>query len=225
MPNPDLHNLPRLERHFYQAFAVVHWNMNVLPATRGWLNDSFHREFRELLLHACIRESLACPAYCLMPDHLHIMWMGLSLDSEQLNGIKFLRTQLNRLLSGERLNGRKTALNSHSEPRLRWKLQPQAHDHVLRDQERKQNAFGRVCFYILANPVRARLVEDERQWPFSGATVPGYPELNPFQNGYWETFWKIYYKLRAPEPDVPIEPVTARPAVLSRARPQSNATS
>jgi len=27
MPNPDLHNLPRLERSRYQAFAAVHWTM------------------------------------------------------------------------------------------------------------------------------------------------------------------------------------------------------
>jgi REP element-mobilizing transposase RayT len=225
MPNPDLHNLPRLERHFYRAFAVVHWNMNVLPATQGWLNDSFHHDFRELLLHACTRESLVCPAYCLMPDHLHFMWMGLSLNSEQLNGIKFLRTQLNRLLVGNRLDGREAALISRSGPRLRWKLQPQAHDHVLREEERKQNAFSRVCFYVLANPVRARLVEVEQQWPFSGATVPGYPELNPFQNGYWEMFWRIYYKLCERVPGISVEPKTVRSAVLSRPRPQSNGMS
>jgi hypothetical protein len=30
-------------------------------------------------------------------------------------------------------------------------------------------------------------------WPFEGAIVPGYPDLDPRQDDYWERFWKIYY--------------------------------
>jgi hypothetical protein len=116
MANPDLHYLPRLEQRFYQAFAVVHWNMNVLPAVPGWLGDRFHRDFREIMLHACVRERLVCPAYCLMPDHLHLMWMGLSVTSDQFNGMKFLRTQLNRLLAGNLLENRESAVDSRPRP-------------------------------------------------------------------------------------------------------------
>ena len=76
MPNPDLHSLPRLERWCYQAFAAVHWTMKVEPAVPGWLTEPFHGDFRTVLLHACAREKLFCPAYCLMPDHLHLMWLG-----------------------------------------------------------------------------------------------------------------------------------------------------
>jgi putative transposase len=83
---------------------------------------------------------------------------------------------------------------------VQWELQPQAYDHVLREDERKQNAFAKVCFYILANPVRAELMKREDDWPFSGAIVPGYPDLYPFQEVYWELFWKIYYRHREPTP-------------------------
>jgi len=232
MSNPDLHSLPRLERSRYQAFAAVHWTMKVEPAIPGWLTANFHQDFRMLLLHACARERLFCPAYCLMPDHLHLMWLGLSLESDQLNGVKFMRTYLNRLLKGNLLENRgkfagKTfavdsrprpqnqarglvrenkagsAVNSRLRPQVGWKLQSQAHDHVLREEERKHNAFARVCFYILANPMRAELVEHETEWPFSGAVVPGYPDLYPFQEDYWELFWKIYYQQREP---MPVEP-------------------
>jgi hypothetical protein len=34
------------------------------------------------------------------------------------------------------------------------------------------------CAYILANPVRAQLVKNETDWPYSGAIVPGYNDLN-----------------------------------------------
>jgi len=203
MSNPDLHHLPRLERRFYQAFAVVHWNMNVEPALPGWLDERFHSNFRELLVHACARERLFSPAYCLMPDHLHLMWMGLSLGSDQLNAVKFLRLHLNRLLADEGLQHKGSAVDSRPQPQHHWRLQPQAHDHVLREEERKQNAFASVCFYILANPVRAKLVKREQEWLFSGAVAPGYPDLHPFQENCWELFWKIYYKHREPTPKEP----------------------
>ena len=214
MSNPDLHHLTRLERSHYQAFAAVHWTMRIEPATPGWLDDHFHHQFREVLLHACVRENLACPAYCLMPDHLHLMLLGMAVASDQLNATKFLRLHVNRLLAGEALHKfaarssilRSTAAeNGRAQPRNKWKLQPQAHDHVLREEERKQGAFASVCFYILANPVRAKLVAKETEWEFSGAVVPGYPDLHPLREDYWELFWKLYYKQREPMPTEPLK--------------------
>jgi putative transposase len=201
--NPNLHHLTRLERCHYQAFAAVHWTMRVEPRTLGWLDDRFHFEFRETLLHACVRENLVCPTYCLMPDHLHLMLLGLAVASDQLNAVKFLRLHLNRLLKGEPLQ--KFAALSRAQPPREWKLQPQAHDHVLREEERKQGAFASVCFYILANPVRAELEEKETEWGFSGAVVPGYADLHPLAKGYWDLFWKLYYKQREPMPTEPLK--------------------
>lgn len=36
-------------------------------------------------------------------------------------------------------------------------------------------------------------------WRFSGAVVPGYPNLHPLQLDYWEKFWPIYAKKRETE--------------------------
>ena len=201
MSNPDLHHLPRLERSCYQAFAAVHWTMRIEPLLQGWLDERFHFEFREVLLHACVRERLVCPTYCLMPDHLHLMLLGLAVASDQLNAIKFLRLQLNRLLGGESLQ--KMAVFSRTQPRSGWRLQPQAHDHVLREEERKRGAFASVCFYILANPVRAELVGAEVEWKFSGSMLPGYPDLHPLQDDYWQLFWKLYAQQRESAPKEP----------------------
>src|SRR6266487_2621232 len=143
---------------------------------------AFHATFRELMLHAAARERLLCPAYCLMPDHLHLVCMGLRRETDQLNAMKFLRTQLEPALG----RGRE------------W--QHQAHDHVLREEERRREAFARFCFYTLANPVRAELVACDRDWPYSGAIVPGYPTLHPLAEDYWELFWKRYIAEREAEP-------------------------
>ena len=64
-----------------------------------------------------------------MPDHIHLIWMGLEFDSDQLNGMSFLRRYLEPMLSPD-------------------KFQPQPHDHVLKQEERKRNAFEKVCFTI-----------------------------------------------------------------------------
>ena len=181
-------NLPRLERHFYQGHAVVFWTNTLENRARGWLTPGFHSVFRELMLHAAARESLFCPAYCLMPDHLHLVWMGLRRESDQANAMKFRRTNLEPAL-GE---GRE------------WQHQP--HDHVLRERERRRNAFSSFCFYTLANPVRAELVKRELDWPYNGAIVPGYPTLHPLAEGYWKLFWSLYVQERESEPVPPRTP-------------------
>jgi putative transposase len=173
------HYLPRLNREFYQGDSIVHWTLTLFDRKAGWLDDAFHLKFRELLLHVAAREGLFCPAYCLMPDHIHLMWMGLSRDTDQKNGMAFLRTHLEPLLSPH-------------------KFQSQPYDHVLREEERKRGAFAKICFYILANPVRAQLVKESELWPFCGTVVPGYPKLHPMNEDFWPKFWKLYLAARAP---------------------------
>jgi REP element-mobilizing transposase RayT len=177
---PRAYYLPRLSREFYQGDAAVHWTLTVFDRHTGWLTDFFHSQFRELMLHAAAREGLFCPAYCLMPDHIHLMWLGLRRDTDQKNAMSFLRTHLEPLLSPHQ-------------------FQPQAHDHVLRQEERKRDAFAKICFYILANPVRAQLTKESERWPYGGAIVPGYPKLHPLDEDFWPKFWKLFEQYRQPE--------------------------
>ncbi len=197
--------LPRLPREYYQGDAFVHWTLTIHNRATGWLTDTFHARFRELMIHAAAREGLFCPTYCLMPDHLHLLWLGLRRDSDQLNGMAFLRTYLEPALVGDEVASRpdKRDLN-HKEHSLRCALprirfQPQAHDSVLREQEREHGALAKACFYLLDNPVQAKLVSLPAEWRFSGAIVPGYPTLQPLNADFWEKFWKLYTAARQPD--------------------------
>jgi len=144
----------------------------------GWLNEAFHAAFREMMLHAGAREGLLCPAYCLMSDHLHFVWMGLRKDTEQRNAMKFLRAQLGAVLKPA-------------------KFQHQPHDHVLRPEERRRRAFSLACAdYVLLNPLKAELVSAPIAWPYLGAVIPGYPRLNVFASDYWPWLWRHYFKVR-----------------------------
>ncbi len=165
--------LPRLPREWYRGRAVVFWTHTLEQRAVGWLSDAFHGRFREVMLHACARYQLACPVYALMPDHWHIVWMGLADESDQHSATKFLRLHLRHHLGAAR-------------------LQDRAHDHVLREGERKRNAFMAACHYVRENPVRAGLTMQERDWKYLGAMVPGYPDFDFHAESFWDDYWKIY---------------------------------
>jgi REP element-mobilizing transposase RayT len=169
-------HLPRLAPEFYRGFAFVHWTLTVENRTTGWLAAALHHDWQLCLLHACARYRLACPAYVLMPDHMHLVWLGLRDDSDQRLAIEFFRRHLRPALSP-----------------ADW--QRQAHDHMLRDGERKRDAFVNLANYIFENPVRAGLAQCSADYPFLGCCVPGYPELDVRAADYWERFWRVYNHL------------------------------
>ena len=178
MDHPDY--LPRLEPSAYRGHAWVHWTMTLHDRVTGWLDDAMHRTIRELLLHTLARHHLHCPAYCLMPDHAHFLWMGLGEGSDQLLAARFFRKHWN------------SALQQHG-----IHLQNQAYDHVLREDERRPDAFEDTVLYIFHNPKRAGLVVDWQDWPFLGTVAPGFPELPVFPVGaFWPRFWKIHNRER-----------------------------
>ena len=152
----------------------------------GWLTERFHYHFRESLLHTLVRFDLACPVYCLMPDHMHLVWMGINDHSDQLNGMAFFRRHLNPILAP-------------------YRLQKQAYDHILKESEREKNAFQSLVFYILENPVRQGLASRREQYAYSGTLIPGYPDLDVMTDEYWLRFWRIVEKITSkgeqPRPD------------------------
>jgi REP element-mobilizing transposase RayT len=161
--------LPRLAQQHYQGSAHVLWTYVVKDRRRGWLDTAFHSLFRETLLHTCARYHLGCARYVLMPDHMHLIWVGAIPASDQLKANKFLRRHLP----------------------LEW--QKQAHDHILREEERKRNAFADACLYLRQNPVRAGLVDSAQDWAFKGSLVPGFPDLDPLQS---DAFWRCFQAYR-----------------------------
>ena len=171
-------HLPRLRPEFYRGFAMVHWTMTTQNRATGWLDDRFHLQWREMLLHTATRYRMLCPTYCLMPDHAHILWAGIAETADQRAAMRFFRTHTGSVLS------------THT-----W--QKQSFDHVLREHEQANDAVATACRYIVENPVRKGLARESADWRFSGAMIPGYPFLDPKNDGFWHLFWRIYNELRA----------------------------
>jgi len=174
-------DLKRLDPSYYRGQAYVHWSLTMHDRKTGWLVPIFYYKFREILTHTLFRYGLCCPIYCLMPDHLHLLWIGVTDGCDQRTAMKFFRKQLNPVLS-----------------KLDARLQKQPYDHVLREEERERNAFENVAEYIARNPERKDLVPPDgfADYRFTGCLVPGYPDVQPFQTGHWDLFWSLYSRLR-----------------------------
>lgn len=174
--------LHRLTPQAYCGRACVHWTMTMNRRATGWLDALLHARLREILLHASAHSETLCAVYCLMPDHGHFLVMGVSERSNSHSWARLLRRHWNTLLPAE------------------TRLQRQAYDHVLRRDERERNAFQKIAFYILENPVRKGLVRAAADWPFAGTIVPGFPSLRPSLEGFWDSFWRAHATLDSRNP-------------------------
>lgn len=122
------------------------------------------------------KHRVVIPAYCLMPDHMHILAAGIAPDTDQLLWAKATRRALNLVLAPIR-------------------LQKQAYDHVLRPSEARPDAFAVLVHYLIENPVRAGLASDAASCPHIGACVPELPDLDPRQIYFPERWWRYWAEL------------------------------
>lgn len=174
--------LKRLPPSAYRGQACVHWSMTIQDRKTGWLIPIFYYKFRELLTHTMFRYGICCPIFCLMPEHMHLLWLGVRNTADQRLAMKFFRSQLHAVLE-----------------KLDVRLQDQGYDHVLRDDERQPMAFQSVAEYIARNPERRQLVPIDgfRTYPYTSCLIPGYPDLSPFQPDFWDLFERIASSLRS----------------------------
>ncbi len=175
-------HLPRLPAEYYRGMAIVHWTMTIKERKKGWLTPAFYYKCREFLAHTMFRYRLCCPVFCCMPDHFHLLLIGLHEDADQRNALKFFRRHLNGEL-------KKSGVE----------LQRQAYDHVLSDDEKQETAFRILVEYIARNPERCQLVEPDqfKDYCYSGSVVPGYPEIDILQPSGWERFEKACSYLKS----------------------------
>ena len=138
----------RLSRNVYeipsQAFSITicTWNRRAL-----FLNETWAMLVLDSLHSGPFGEQTERYAYCLMPDHLHLL-VAPREDNliDLLNGWKSFTANL---------------LRKNGVEQSCW--QRSFYDHALRKEEDIQ----KVAEYIVNNPVRAGLVTEWRAYPFS----------------------------------------------------------
>lgn len=108
-------------------------------------------------------------AFCVMPDHVHILLEGKTSNSDV---VKFIARW--KQTTGY-------VFRKHLSRRF-W--QRRFYDHVLRRWEDLEC----VAWYIWMNPVRKGLVVDPQQYPFSGSFTVEWPK-NSAPNSGWIPPW------------------------------------
>jgi putative transposase len=123
---------------------------------RVFSSDDDYALYRDLLAEQCRKQGVACWAYCLMPNHVHLV---LVPDREE---------GLGRAL-GETHRRYSTAINARL--RVTGHLFQARFGSAAMDEEHLMAASR----YVALNPVRARLVERAEDWRWSsvGAHLSG----------------------------------------------------
>jgi putative transposase len=113
-----------------------------------YLDDTDRRAFLAVLSQVCERYDWSCHSYCLMTNHYHLLIetraATLSRGMRQLNGVYTQRFNRMHGRVGHVYQGRYSAILVQRER------------HLLE-----------VLRYIVLNPVRARMVSDASDWPWS----------------------------------------------------------
>ena len=111
----------------------------------------------------------AVPAYCLMPDHVHLLLEGTTDEADLREAVR----------AWKQLVG--YAWKSQTKAHL-W--QTGFHDRVLREGDDTRA----VVRYLLNNPVRAGLVGNAADYRWSGSSRYTFEELAEHA-GHWRPSW------------------------------------
>lgn len=162
----QVQNLPSSQRSYelYENYRKAYARFErALEKSDGprWLAEPHIADIIQSELNALHPDYYHLHAYCLMPNHLHLLvdLQDIAPPSPRKNGIQFTAlTQALWLLKGRTGHAYQKALRQNGRFWAR-----EFYDHVVRDDKE----YERILKYIVNNPVKAGLVEEWQQWPFT----------------------------------------------------------
>jgi REP element-mobilizing transposase RayT len=154
----------RLQEAAYRGRKAVTFTVCTQRRMRGLADPAVHDAFVPIMGRSCEGTDSMVSLYCLMPDHAHVIFSGMSDVAAPKRAMETFKH-----LSGMWL--------AEHRPHLRW--QKDFHDRILRRKE-----IAATCRYIALNPVRAGLAEDIHGWPFTGSV--GFELGEVLLDAFWE---------------------------------------
>jgi REP element-mobilizing transposase RayT len=142
---------PRLDGFAYRGRYAYFVTGNTAGRERA-LRGDFAQACVAILEESAAARGFDLLAYCLMPDHFHLLAQGVVPDADLVRFVQLFK--------------QKTGYRYKQETRRQlWRRS--YYDHVLRDED----AIEDIAAYIWHNPVRAGLAEDAASYQFSGPPV------------------------------------------------------
>ena len=140
------------------SVAFDRWD-RLLAEAKGeakWLERADVAEVVANVFHRGERQLYDLDALCIMPNHVHAVLTPLCVEDGQCHSLGEITQSVkgSSAYEANRVLGRRGPFWQH-----------ESYDHVVRDA----GELARVVRYVLLNPVKARLVDDWRDWPWSYA--------------------------------------------------------
>ncbi len=155
------HRLPDVMYHGRKCIAFTATE----AARRSCLaREDIHQAMRESLTSASVRHASLVPVYCLMPDHFHVMFLGLNEESRPKLAMERFKYEFGNWLK-----------EFHPDV----DLQKGYYDHIVRRSE----GWEVQARYFALNPVRKGLAQDIFEWPFTGSI--GYELEEVLLDAWW----------------------------------------
>jgi REP element-mobilizing transposase RayT len=142
----------RLSRVCYRGFVAVAYTACLRLAVGRTLDDELRRLIEVTLWESATKHDSSIPAWCLMPDHVHVIYQGKSVKSDTWKAIVGFKQRTGFWLAKHR-------------PEIVW--QKDFYDHVIRSDESLETH----VMYIVTNPVRAGVVGNWWEYPYLGGTM------------------------------------------------------
>ncbi len=140
----------RLPAAAYRGEVIVAFTSRIEGAADAFTDEQLVERFKMYLETSAKRYRCLIPIFCFMTDHLHVIFEGISENSDAREA----------MIRFKRLTGRWL---SESNKAFRW--QKDFYDHILRPDEDVRNQVR----YIANNPVRKKLVDDWTKYPHTGS--------------------------------------------------------
>lgn len=160
----ELKSLPRNSDEYYKVqkkyFRKFDEWLDKCKSGPDWLRNEILAEIVVKKIHSMVDESYELIAFCIMPNHGHLLIKPMVENSLTHQGktAKYPLADTLRLLKGSTARecnlilGRTGSFWHH-----------ESYDHYVRDDEELE----RIIKYILNNPVKAGLVEEWKLWKFT----------------------------------------------------------
>jgi putative transposase len=154
---------------FFVTFCCEHRRKYFRPPTTAqW--------FLDRLRITAASHAVAVLAYCVMPDHVHLLTEGLTLSTDLLVFLSRLK--------------QKTGFE-HKQRTGQQLWQKKSYDHALRSGDHPEG----VAWYIWMNPVRAKLCNRVNEYAWSGSLTHAMPQAALGEE--WSPSWRRNAEPRA----------------------------
>jgi putative transposase len=162
--------VPRVQGFFYRGNQRYFITLTTHRRARSFATPSHANALAAQIAPFFAVRCFEVLAYCVMPDHVHLLLEGLSDAADLREAIRAWKPRTGY---------------DWKQRTAEYLWQPGFHDRVMREGEDTRL----VVRYILHNPVRAGLVTNARDYPWSGSSRYTIAELQEHA-GEWSPEWK-----------------------------------